>query len=198
MTSTARRVVAATLTTMALSAPAVVSAQAAPPPHAAKHAKPEKSAKPVKPTRTDRTAAQLLRAIGTLDRALDRVAVSRQTTRLADDNEAALLANVVLDQALLAQLGEQVSVDAAVVRDELRAFRVTNYALAATILRQAEQIADEVPADPEAAAHLAVAVAKAHAITATSPMVDVKEARTALTAALDELEDDDTGEEAGS
>ena len=59
------------------------------------------------------------------------------------------------------------TVDTRAARKELRSFRVENFRLVVNVLRQAEGLADDAAADPEAQAFLAQAEEAALAITAT-------------------------------
>ena len=134
------------------------------------------------------------------DARLERLSTADRTTVLADEHEAVVVANIGADRAALATLRSEAeaadsTLDTRAVRTELRDFRVVNYVLSTNILRQAEDIADEAAADPEAVAHLDEAVTAALAITAESTKSDVREAREHLRLAKNELDEDEVEDE---
>ncbi len=194
MTATPRRTLAAAaIVAISLATPVAMSTAAEADP-GDKHAstKAAKDAKPPKATKTK----QAVKAISVRDAKLARLATADRTTQLADDHEAAFVANIDADRAALATLRSEVeaadsTLDSSAVRKELRAFRVVNYVLAGNILRQAEQVEDELAADPGAAANLEEAFAAALLITAESTKSDVREARDLLRVAKGEVESDE-------
>lgn len=191
-----RRIIATAVATAALVAPSAattfaVAADA--PAHStkadkAKKAKKEKAAKVSKPQ-----TKQLLKDVSGKDKRLARLATSGSVVNLADDVEAELVANI--DEARTALADVRTAVEAAdstldtrAARKDLRSFRVENFRLVVNILKQAEGLAADAAADPEATAHLVAAEDAALAITATSTKADVKAARAHLQAAHAELE----------
>jgi len=138
---------------------------------------------------------QLLRDVERLDSRLERVAGSKSMTRLADDHEAALVANVEADRAELAALAGEAQADPAydtrAARRELRGLRVQNYPLAISIVRGVERATEEAAALPEAAAELALALEGALAVDDETAKEAVKAARDHLVAALELLDDSD-------
>ena len=170
------RLAAALVATAALTAPAA-SASAAPAPAVKGQAK------------------QLLKDIAGKDARLARLSASDAVTRLADDTEAELVANIVDARTALGEVRTAVeapdsTVDTRAVRKELRGFRVENFRIVATILAKAERLEEAAAADPVATEHLAAAEAAALAITAESTKADIRAARTHLQAAQGELDDD--------
>jgi hypothetical protein len=182
MTTTPRRTIAAAITALALTTPVVLSTAAS----AAPDEKPAATTTP--------QTKQLVRAITVKDARLERLSTADRTAVLADENEAGVVSNIVTDRKALATLKSEAeaadsTLDTRAVRTELRDFRVLNYVLSTNILRQAEAIADEAAADPEAVAHLDEAVAAAQAITACSTKSDVRDARAHLRLAKNELDE---------
>ncbi|PVG82651.1 hypothetical protein DDE18_09760 [Nocardioides gansuensis] len=140
---------------------------------------------------------QLVKDVAGKDKRLARLATSTKVTRLADENEQVLVANITEDRADLAELktaaeAADSTYDAKAVRKDLRSFRVENYVLAANIVKQAEALADEAAADPEAAAAVDAAIDAALALTADSTKADVKAARVHLQTAHEELDAEET------
>ncbi|MFM6852121.1 MAG: hypothetical protein ACKOVB_23765 [Terrabacter sp.] len=180
------RLAAALVAAAALAAPAAsAAAQAAPAPAVKGQAK------------------QLLKDIAGKDARLARLATSDAVTRLADDTEAELVANIGDARAALGEVRTSVeaadsTVDTRAVRKELRGFRVENFRIVATILAKAERLEDAAAADAVAAEHLAAAEAAALAITADSTKADIRAARTHLQDAQAELDGDDTTDDATS
>jgi hypothetical protein len=183
MTATPHRTLATGIAALALTTPVALSTAAAAAPDEEPAA-----------TTTSQTK-QLVRTISVKDARLERLSTADRTTVLADEHEATVVSSIGADRAALATLRSQAeaadsTLDTRAVRAELRDFRVVNYVLSGNILRQAEEIADEAAADPEAAAHLAEAVTAALAITAESTKSDVRDAREHLRLAKNELEDE--------
>ncbi|KRE94705.1 hypothetical protein ASG76_09895 [Nocardioides sp. Soil774] len=178
------RLAAALVATAALAAPAAsASAQAAPAPAVKGQSK------------------QLLKDIAGKDARLARLSTSDAVTRLADDTEAELVANIADARAALGEVRTSVeaadsTVDTRAARAELRGFRVENFRIVATILAKAERLEAGAAADPVATEHLAAAEAAALAITADSTKADIRAARTHLQAAQAEVDADDTGDDA--
>lgn len=136
---------------------------------------------------------QLVKDVAGKDKRLARLATSTKVTRLADENEQVLVANIADDRADLAALkaaaeSADSTYDAKSVRKDLRSVRVQNYVLAANIVKQAERLAEEAAADPEAAAAVDAALDAALALTADSTKAEVKAARAHLQDAHEELE----------
>jgi len=183
MTATPHRTLAAGIAALALTTPVALSTAAA-------------AAPDEEPAATTKSQTkQLVRTISVKDARLERLSTADRTTVLADEHEATVVSSIGADRAALATLRSQAeaadsTLDTRAVRAELRDFRVVNYVLSGNILRQAEEIADEAAADPEAAAHLAEAVTAALAITAESTKSDVRDAREHLRLAKNELEDE--------
>ncbi|QBX54174.1 hypothetical protein EXE58_00930 [Nocardioides seonyuensis] len=187
-----RRLIATAAATAALVAPAAVTASATAAPHEHKD-KPAKTDKPAKGT-VKSQAKQLLKDVAGKDKRLTRLAESNAVARLADETEAALVANITDAQTALTDVKTAVeaadsTVDTRAVRKELRSFRVVNFRLAVNILKQAENLAEEAATDPEATAALDAAETAALALTATSTKADVKAARAHLELAHTELEE---------
>ena len=188
MTTTPRRTIAAGIAALTLTTPVALST-------AASAAADEDSAATTKsPTK------QLVRTITVKDARLERLSTADRTTVLADEHEAVVVSNIGADRAALATLRSEAeaadsTLDTRAVRTELRDFRVVNYVLSTNILRQAEAIADEAAADPEAVAHLDEAVTAALDITAASTKSDVREARAHLRLAKNELDEDEVEDE---
>ena len=135
-----------------------------------------------------------------MDAKLARLATSKRTTRLADDVEAALLANMTADRAALAVLRSEYEssdsgLDADAERDELREFRVVNYVHAGNILRQAGKAEEKLTDEATASARLEKAVAAALEITAASTKSQVRAARELVRVAIGEDETDDADEQ---
>jgi hypothetical protein len=131
------------------------------------------------------------RDIARLTKALDRTVRPSRIGTLAEDVQATVVSNVEADKATLAGLGEaaaaaDTTLDLRQVRRDLRKVRVENYRLSVNVLRQAARV--DAAANPEAAALVASAVAKALTVTAASPKSLVREARADLAAARDLLD----------
>lgn len=185
-----RRTAATVITVAALAVPTGVATAA----HAAK---PDGAGKPAGAVKGQ--TKQLLKDLAGKDRRLARLATSNAVTRLADEAEAELVGNIEESRAGLAEVKAAVeaadsTVDTRAARKELRSFRVENFRLVVNVLRQAEALADDAAADPEAQAFLAQAEEAALAITATSTKGDVRAARALLRDAKAELEDDTADE----
>ena len=149
---------------------------------------------------TSAPAKQLLKRVSVMDAKLARLATSKRTTRLADDVEAALLANMTADRAGLAVLRSEYEssdsgLDADAERDELREFRVVNYVHAGNILRQAGKAEEKLTDEATASARLEKAVAAALEITAASTKSQVRAARELVRVAIGEDETDDADEQ---
>jgi hypothetical protein len=177
-----RRTAATVITVAALAAPTGVAATA--------HAAQPDGAKAVKGQ-----TKQLLKDVAGKDKRLARLATSGAVTRLADDTETELVANI--DEARAGLAGVKAAVEAAdstvdtrAARKELRSFRVENFRLVVNILRQSEGLAEAAATDAEAQAFLDQAEDAALAITATSTKGDVRAARALLRDAKAELEDE--------
>jgi hypothetical protein len=186
--NTTRRITATALATIALVAPSALSVTAV-------------AAKPDKPARAaSGQAKQLLKDIAGKDARLARLSTSNAVVRLADDTEAAIVAQVTGARTTLADIRTSVeaadsTVDTRAARKELHAFRVENFRLVVTIVSKVERLEESVAADPEAVNHLAAAEAAALAITATSTKADVRAARAHLQAAEAELGTEDGDED---
>jgi hypothetical protein len=146
-------------------------------------------------------AKQLLKDIAGKDARLARLSTSDAVTRLADDTEAELVANIGDARTALGEVRSSVeaadsTVDTRAARKELRGFRVENFRIVATILAMAERLEEAAAADAVATEHLAAAEAAALAITADSTKGDLRDARTHLRAAQAELGDDATDDAA--
>ena len=172
----AKHVVAAALATLALSAPSAALSTAV---AAGDHA-PQAQTK------------QLLKDIAGKDNRLARLAEGNAVDRLADDTQAALVANIGEARAHLAGVRAAAeaagsTLDTRDARKDLHAFRVENFRLVVNLLRQAEGLAAAAATDPEAQAHLDLAEDAALAVTATSTRADIRAAREHLDAARTEL-----------
>ena len=189
MTATPHRTLAAGIAALALTTPVALSTAAS-------------AATDESPAGTTKSQTkQLVKTIGVKDARLERLSTADRTTLLADEHEAGVVSNIDADRLALATLRSEAeaadsTLDTRVVRTELRDFRVVNYVLSTNILRQAEEIADEVAADPEAVAHLDEAVTSALAITAESTKAEVRDARAHLRLAKNELDEDEDEDEA--
>lgn len=187
-----RRLVATVAATAALAAPSALATTATAAPHEHKDKPAKTKDKPAKGTLKSQTK-QLLKDVAGKDKRLARLAESNAVARLADDTEAELVANITDARTALAEVKAAVeaadsTIDTRAARKDLRSFRVVTFRQAVNILKQAEHLAEEAAADPEATAHLAEAEAAALALTATSPKADVKAARAHLELAQAELE----------
>lgn len=173
------RLTAGLVATAALAAPsAFATAQAAPAPAVKGQAK------------------QLLKDIAVKDARLARLSTSNAVTRLADDTEAELVANIGDARTDLGEVKTSVeaadsTVDTRAARKELRSFRVENFRIVVNILAKAERLEEAAATDPAATEHLAAAEAAALAITADSTKADIRAARTHLQAAKAELDTDE-------
>lgn len=180
-TTTTRRLTAVALATAALVAPSALSATAV-------------AAKPDKPAHaTAGQTRQLLKDIAGKDARLARLATGHAVVRLADDTEAAVVAQVDAARTTLADLRTSAeaadsTLDTRAVRKELHSFRVENLRIVVTIVSKVERLEEAAAADPEAVTHLAAAEAAALAITATSTKADLRAAREHLQAAQAELD----------
>jgi hypothetical protein len=137
---------------------------------------------------------KVLRDIERVTRKLDRAVRTSRIDGLDQADQDALIANVETDKATLDALATTVSTagdttDLRQARRDLRALREENYVLAVNVLRHAAHLG-EATDDAEALALVDSAVAKALAITASSPKADVKAARADLVAAQALLDDD--------
>jgi hypothetical protein len=185
-----RRIVATVVATAALAAPTTLTMSAADAePHSTTGAKPQ--------------AKQLLKDIAGKDKRLARLATSHSVTALADDTEAALVANVTEARDTLAVLRTTVeaadsAVDTRAVRKELHGFRTENLRQVVTVLKHVDALSDDAAADPEATALLTAAETAALAVTPTSPKADVKAAKALVHAAEAELGLDDADEDAST
>lgn len=144
---------------------------------------------------------QLLKDIAGKDARLARLSTSDAVTRLADDTEAELVANIGDARTDLGEVKTSVeaadsTVDTRAARKELRSFRVENFRIVANILAKAEGLEEAAATDPEATEHLAAAEAAALAITADSTKADIRAARTHVQAAQAELDVDETDDAA--
>jgi hypothetical protein len=180
MTATPHRTLAAGIAALALTTPVALST----------------AASAASPADTKSQTKQLVKTIAVKDARLERLSTADRTTLLADEHEAGVVSNIGTDRAALAALRSEAeaadsTLDTRAVRKELRDFRVVNYVLSVNILRQAEEIADEAAADPEAVAHLDEAVSSALAITAESTKPEVRDARAHLRLAKNELDEDE-------
>lgn len=187
-----RRLIATAAATAALVAPAAVTASATAAPHEHKD-KPAKTKDDAAKGTVKSQTKQLLKDVAGRDKRLARLAESNAVARLADETETQLVANIAAAQTALTDVRTAVeaadsTVDTRAIRKELRSFRVVNFRLALNILKQAENLAEEAAADPEATAALDAAEAAALLITATSSKADVKAARAHLELAHSELE----------
>ena len=207
MSATARRTCAAGIAALALAIPVAMNTQASAAPDKkpvpAKATKAPKATKATKATKAPKGpkaphTKQLLKAISVKDAQLERLATATRTSQLSDDVETTFVSNITADRTALAALRAEAeavgsTLDAKAERKELHDFRVVNYVLAGNVLRQAEAVEEALAADPEAAAHLAEAVAAALDVTAESTKADVREAREHLRLAKGEA--DETEEE---
>lgn len=122
-----------------------------------------------------------------------RAAAGDAVTSLADDNEAALVANVAGARAAVAELRAAAEAggtgfDARAARQQLHGFRVENFGQVAAILHQVEDLTPAAAAgDPEAQAFLARARAGALAIGVTSAKAEVRAVKALVAAAEAEL-----------
>lgn len=184
--NTTRRIAATALATAALVAPAALSATAV--------AAPDKPTKPGKPAKTVKAQTkQLLKDIAGKDKRLARLSTSNAVESLADDTEAAVVANITDARTALTDLGATVeaadsTVDTRAARKELRSFRVENFRIVVNVVRKVDGLEEAAAADPEAVTHLAAAEDAALLITATSTKADIRAAREHLAAAQAELE----------
>lgn len=171
------RLAAALAATAALAAPSTFAAAEAAPPT----------------TTVKGQTKQLLKDIAGKDARLARLATGNAVTRLADDTEAELVANLEEARTSLGAVKTSVeaadsTVDTRAARKELRSFRVENFRLVVNILAKAEGLEESAATDAEATGHLAAAEAAALAITATSTKADVRAARGHVQAAQAELD----------
>jgi len=123
---------------------------------------------------------QLTHQIAGIDRRLARLESSRAVTSLADTDEQALDANIDADRTQLATV---------VSRQDLRTFRVANYVLAATILHRAERLSAAAASVPAAQDELSQAISAALSLNASSSKTDVRGARSHLSAAQTDIDD---------
>lgn len=182
------RVLAAVVTTAALTltGQAVQTASAKPHPVGA-HAKGGKSDVAKSDVR------KVVRDVERKTRQLDRTVWASRIGMLAEEVQATVVANVEADKVALAAIAAAASaadstVDLREVRRELRNVRVENYRLSVNVLRAAARLQESAAANPEAAALVDSAVAKALTVTAASPKSLVREARADLAAARGLLE----------
>lgn len=176
-----RHVIATAITTLAVAAPPATLATAA----AADAPAPKPQTK------------QLLKDISGKDKRLARLAQSNSVTRLADDTEAELVANIdkardALDAIKASAESADSTMDTRAVRKDLHSFRVENFRLVVNVLRQGEGLAEAAATDPEAQMHLDLAEEAALAVTATSKKSEIRAARTHLAEARAELEESTT------
>lgn len=174
------RLTAGLVATAALAAPSAFAA--------AQAAKPDKPAKPVKAQ-----TKQLLKDIAGKDARLVRLSTSNALTRLADDTEAELVANIEDARTSLGEVKTSVeaadsTVDTRAARKELHSFRVENFRIVVNVLAKAERLEEAAATDAEATEHLDAAEAAALAITATSTKADIRAAREHVKAAQAELD----------
>jgi hypothetical protein len=128
---------------------------------------------------------------------VDRRQTSTAVEALADDTEAAIVANVTEARTALTDLTSTVeaadsTVDTRAARTELRSFRVENFRIVVNVVKKAEGLEEAAAADPEAVTHLAAAEAAALDITATSTKADLRAVREHVKAAQAELEGETT------
>ena len=180
------RALAAVVTTAALTltGQALVTAASAKPQHAGSHAKGGS---------VKSGTAALVRDLTRLSAALDRTVRPSRIGTLAEDVQAAVVANVEADRQDLAVLAEDVAaaggtVDVRQVRADLRDLRPENYVLAVNVLRKAARVGAAATDSAEATALVQSAVDLALTVTATSPKSLLREARAALSAAEELLE----------
>ncbi|MDT0183870.1 hypothetical protein Q9S36_27135 [Microbacterium sp. ARD31] len=151
------------------------------------------TAQPAKPDHSVKgQTKQLLKDIAGKDARLDRMSTSDAVTRLADDTEATLVANIGEARTDLGEFKTAVeaadsTVDTKAVRKELRSFRVENFRIVANVLAKAERLEESAASDAEAVEHLTAAEDAALAITATSTKADIRAAREHVKAAQAEL-----------
>jgi hypothetical protein len=196
------RVLAAVLTTAALSlaGPGLQAASAKPHPAGA-HAKggPAAAPKGGPATAAKGDVVKVLRDIARTSKALDRTVRDNRVGTLADDVRTAVVGNVDADKAALAELATAVSapestLDPSQVRRDLRQLRPENYVLAVNVLRKAARVAAAATDNAEATALVDSAVATALTVTAASPKSLLREARADL-ADAQALLDTDVDEE---
>lgn len=175
------RTLAAVVTTAALTltGQALATSAAAKPQHAGSHAK---------GSSVKGGAAALVRDITRLSAALDRTVRPSRIGTLAEDVQAAVVANVEADKQDLAWLAEDVAaaggtVDVRQVRAGLRDLRPENYVLSVNVLRKAARVGAAATDSAEATALVQSAVDLALTVTASSPKSLLREARAALSAA---------------
>lgn len=180
------RALAAVVTTAALTltGQALATSASAKPQHAGSHAK---------GSSVKGSTAALVRDITRLSAALDRTVRPSRIGTLAEDVQAAVVANVEADKQDLAWLAEDVAaaggtVDVRQVRADLRDLRPENYVLSVNVLRKAARVGAAATESPEATALVQSAVDLALTVTATSPKSVLREARAALSAAEELLE----------
>jgi hypothetical protein len=142
---------------------------------------------------------KVLRDIERVTRKLDRAVRPARIDGLDQETQDALLANVDADKATLSELTTTVSTagdttDLRHARRDLRAMREENYVLVVNVLRHAVHVEEAAANDAEATALVDSAVAKALAVTASSPKADVRAARADLVAAQTLLDDADATE----
>lgn len=138
------------------------------------------------------SASAVLRDITRLTAALDRSVRPSRIGTLAEDVQAAVVANVEADKDELTWLAEDVAaadgtLDLRQVRADLRTLRPENYLLAVNVLRKAAELEGAAAANPEAAALVQSAVDLALTVTAASPKSVIRDARAALSGAEDLL-----------
>ena len=136
---------------------------------------------------------QLLKDIAGKDKRLARLSTSNAVVSLADDTEAALVANLGEARTDLGEIksaaeAADTTLDTRAARKDLRAFRVENFRIVVNILKKAEGLEEAAAADPEATAHLAEAEAAALEITAASTKADIRAVREHIQLAEAELE----------
>lgn len=175
------RTLAAVVTTAALTltGQALATSAAAKPQHAGSHAK---------GSSVKGGAVALVRDITRLSAALDRTVRPSRIGTLAEDVQAAVVANVEADKQDLAWLAEDVAaaggtVDVRQVRAGLRDLRPENYVLSVNVLRKAARVGAAATDSAEATALVQSAVDLALTVTASSPKSLLREARAALSAA---------------
>jgi hypothetical protein len=143
-------------------------------------------------------SATVLRDIARTSAALDRTVRANRIGTLAEDVQAAVVANVEADKAALAALATAVSSpdstqDLRQVRRDVRQVRPENYVQAVNVLRKAARVAAAATDDAEATALVDSAVATALTVTASSPKSLLREARADLAAAQALLDTDEDG-----
>ena len=182
-----RRLTATLLATAALAAPSALATTA--------------DAAATKPGTVKAQTKQLLKDIAGKDARLVRLSTSEAVQGLADDTEAAVVAQVAKARTALGELKATVeaadsTVDTRAARKDLRSFRVENFRILVNVVKKAEGLAEAAAADPEAVAHLAAAEAAALEITATSTKADIRDVRAHVKAAQAELETESDSETA--